>query len=173
MDVDTVRVAVRSRPAFGTELGERSIIELARDGKGLVVDDGGEVKRPFSFDHVFVSPPSQATHALATQQRVVYKTLGRPLVQHVLAGYNTSIFAYGATGTGKSFTMLGELTDPTDDGGGRAGADVVRADADAVDDDGSALGLPILAGVIPRLCFDLFSAVRARRSVVCEMLRRE
>jgi len=149
-----VRVAVRSRPAFGTEVGERSIIQAAADGKGLVINDGADVKRPFSFDHVFTSPPSRATQALAAQQRTVYKTLGRPLVQHVLAGYNTAIFAYGATGTGKSFTMLGELAAGNDEGDGGAGSRVADDDMPS---------LPALAGVIPRLCYDLFSAVRARR----------
>ena len=151
---------MRSRPAFGTEVGERSIIQAAADGKGLVINDGADVKRPFSFDHVFTSPPSRATQALAAQQRAVYKTLGRPLVQHVLAGYNTAIFAYGATGTGKSFTMLGELAAGNDEVGERDGGAAAAAAVLADDDMPS---LPALAGVIPRLCYDLFSAVRARR----------
>ena len=156
-------MAVRSRPAFGTELVEKSIIQVAAEGNGLVVNDGADVKRPFSFDHVFLSPPGRATHALAAQQRLVYHTLGRPLVQHVLAGYNTSIFAYGATGTGKSFTMLGELTTGSNDDRSDGTDGNSSAPQGIVDSATGDFALPVLAGIIPRLCFDLFSAVRARR----------
>lgn len=34
------------------------------------------------------------------------------LVQDVLNGYNGTVFAYGATGAGKTFTMVGNPTDP-------------------------------------------------------------
>ena len=37
-----------------------------------------------------------------------------PLLEEVLLGYNCTVFAYGQTGTGKTFTMEGERTpDPT------------------------------------------------------------
>jgi kinesin family member 11 len=31
-----------------------------------------------------------------------------PLVEEVLAGYNCTVFAYGQTGTGKTYTMIGK-----------------------------------------------------------------
>ena len=37
----------------------------------------------------------------------VYNQAARPLVENVLSGYNATIFAYGQTGTGKTFTMEG------------------------------------------------------------------
>lgn len=36
-----------------------------------------------------------------------------PLLEEVLAGYNCTVFAYGQTGTGKTFTMEGVSNDPT------------------------------------------------------------
>lgn len=36
---------------------------------------------------------------------------GRPIVENCLAGYNSCIFAYGHTGSGKTFTMLGPQAD--------------------------------------------------------------
>lgn len=36
-----------------------------------------------------------------------------PLVEEVLAGYNCTVFAYGQTGTGKTFTMEGTDNDPS------------------------------------------------------------
>ncbi len=38
----------------------------------------------------------------------VYKSIVHPLIKEVLAGYNCTVFAYGQTGTGKTFTMEGE-----------------------------------------------------------------
>jgi Cdc6-like AAA superfamily ATPase len=38
----------------------------------------------------------------------VYKVVVNPLIEEVLAGYNCTVFAYGQTGTGKTFTMEGE-----------------------------------------------------------------
>ena len=34
---------------------------------------------------------------------------GHPIVENFLAGYNSSIFAYGQTGAGKTHTMIGQL----------------------------------------------------------------
>ena len=38
----------------------------------------------------------------------LYDETFRPLVDSVLQGFNGTIFAYGQTGTGKTFTMEGE-----------------------------------------------------------------
>jgi kinesin family member 18/19 len=38
---------------------------------------------------------------------MVYQTTTAPLVKDVLAGYTAAVFAYGATGSGKTHTMLG------------------------------------------------------------------
>ena len=38
-----------------------------------------------------------------------YVVAGHPIVENFLAGYNSSIFAYGQTGAGKTYTMIGQL----------------------------------------------------------------
>lgn len=38
-------------------------------------------------------------------QETLYKTLVKPLVEKVKDGYNCTVFAYGQTGTGKTYTM--------------------------------------------------------------------
>jgi len=43
----------------------------------------------------------------------VYNAVVSPLLEEVLAGYNCTVFAYGQTGTGKTFTMEGISDDPT------------------------------------------------------------
>jgi kinesin family protein 11 len=40
----------------------------------------------------------------------VYMSVVHPIINEVLAGYNCTVFAYGQTGTGKTFTMEGEKT---------------------------------------------------------------
>eukprot|EP00826_Nyctotherus_ovalis_P037458 TRINITY_DN3414_c0_g2_i1.p1 TRINITY_DN3414_c0_g2~~TRINITY_DN3414_c0_g2_i1.p1 ORF type:complete len:1020 (+),score=257.08 TRINITY_DN3414_c0_g2_i1:221-3280(+) len=52
----------------------------------------------FSFDMVMDSGVSQEK---------VYEDVGKSTVEDVLSGYNGTIFAYGQTGTGKSYTMFG------------------------------------------------------------------
>lgn len=54
----------------------------------------------FTFDHVYDQD--------STQQEV-YDQSARPLVLSALQGYNAAIIAYGQTGTGKTYTMEGEL----------------------------------------------------------------
>lgn len=34
--------------------------------------------------------------------------MGAPVVDNCLSGYNSSVFAYGQTGAGKTFTMCGD-----------------------------------------------------------------
>jgi kinesin family protein 3/17 len=57
----------------------------------------------FTFDSVF--GPDSA-------QMDVYNRVARPIVENVLEGYNGTIFAYGQTGTGKTFTMEGNRSVP-------------------------------------------------------------
>lgn len=42
----------------------------------------------------------------------VYGKAVKSLVNNVLEGYNSCVFAYGATGTGKTYTMVGNEKNP-------------------------------------------------------------
>ena len=57
----------------------------------------GDVKS-FQFDAFFDDK---------TTQEEVYDQVARPIIDGVLDGYNGTLFAYGQTGTGKTYTMLG------------------------------------------------------------------
>lgn len=59
-----------------------------------------QIRSTFHFDDVLTS--------FSTQEDVFKATL-QPLVSQVLAGYETTAFAYGQTGTGKTYTMEGDL----------------------------------------------------------------
>ncbi|NXU50050.1 KI18B protein, partial [Turnix velox] len=62
---------------------------------------GKDIK--FAFDRVFGEK--------ATQEEVFEHTT-RHMLDSVLNGYNCSVFAYGATGAGKTYTMLGSEKNP-------------------------------------------------------------
>jgi hypothetical protein len=51
----------------------------------------------FRFDRVFDETASN---------RTIYTEVASPLIAGLLQGYNASIFAYGATGSGKTYTYL-------------------------------------------------------------------
>ncbi|XP_052131368.1 kinesin-II 95 kDa subunit-like [Frankliniella occidentalis] len=57
-----------------------------------------QAARMFTFDSVY---------DWNSKQDDLYENTVRPLVHSVLDGYNGTIFAYGQTGTGKTYTMLG------------------------------------------------------------------
>ncbi|GAA52799.1 kinesin family member 3/17 [Clonorchis sinensis] len=57
-----------------------------------------EPQKQFTFDFVF---------DIQSKQADLYNKVARPIVEKVLEGYNGTIFAYGQTGTGKTFTMEG------------------------------------------------------------------
>lgn len=61
---------------------------------------GSKFGRTFTFDQVYSSH--------ATQEAVYCQTV-QPIVTEVLKGFNCTVFAYGQTGTGKTFTMEGPL----------------------------------------------------------------
>ncbi|XP_011640867.1 kinesin-like protein Klp61F [Pogonomyrmex barbatus] len=102
-----IQVFVRVRPINNNEKIGRSIsvLELPSN-KEVVVHERqqGNHSKKFTFDKVF-GPSSK--------QVDVYNAVVNPLLEEVLAGYNCTVFAYGQTGTGKTFTMEGNSTDPT------------------------------------------------------------
>eukprot|EP00257_Ricinus_communis_P023196 XP_015583116.1 kinesin-like protein KIN-14Q isoform X1 [Ricinus communis] len=95
-----IKVFCRCRPLNAEEVasGDSMAIdfESAKDGE-LTVISNGLPRKTFKFDAVF-SPE-------ADQADVFGDTA--PFATSVLDGYNVCIFAYGQTGTGKTFTMEG------------------------------------------------------------------
>eukprot|EP00062_Callorhinchus_milii_P016476 gi/632967780/ref/XP_007900170.1/ PREDICTED: kinesin-like protein KIF3A isoform X1 [Callorhinchus milii] len=100
---DNVKVVVRCRPMNEKEkhMSYKQAV-LVDEIRGTITvyktDAANEPPKTFTFDTVF-SPESK--------QVDVYNLTARPIVDSVLEGYNGTIFAYGQTGTGKTFTMEG------------------------------------------------------------------
>lgn len=65
---------------------------------------GKRVKdQTFGFDRIFDD---------SAQQADVYEATTKPLLDNVLDGYNATVFAYGATGCGKTHTITGTVQQP-------------------------------------------------------------
>ncbi|VIO92555.1 kinesin-like protein KIF3A, putative [Brugia malayi] len=107
-EVDNVRVVVRCRPLSRIELeqGYQKIVTVESASNSIVVtnpNNDQEPSRIFTFDAVFGEDSNQFN---------VYNIAARHIVNNVLKGYNGTILAYGQTGTGKTFTMLGNKNCP-------------------------------------------------------------
>ncbi|XP_047128856.1 kinesin-like protein KIF11-B isoform X1 [Hydra vulgaris] len=104
-----IQVAVRCRPRNSQEIkaGSADVVDINNQTKEITVrqdmnymDKGNN--KTFSFDKVF-GPKSK--------QIDIYQSMVCPVIDEVLQGYNCTIFAYGQTGTGKTFTMEGDRLD--------------------------------------------------------------
>lgn len=49
---------------------------------------------------------------MSSKQQDIFDYSIRPTVDDILNGYNGTVFAYGQTGAGKSYTMMGNMDDP-------------------------------------------------------------
>ncbi|KAA0175522.1 hypothetical protein FNF27_02932 [Cafeteria roenbergensis] len=106
-----ILVCVRVRPLWERE--GRSTVEVV-DGKVVVCRDPGRAasdvlrkgrsrERQYAFDHAF--GPEVPTARIYAQTTAF-------LLDGVMSGYNATVLAYGATGSGKTFTMLGTTESP-------------------------------------------------------------
>uniref|UniRef100_A0A0E0L281 Kinesin-like protein n=1 Tax=Oryza punctata TaxID=4537 RepID=A0A0E0L281_ORYPU len=95
-----IRVFCRCRPLSTAEIsnGCSSIVEIDPSHETeLHFVPSDKDRKAFKFDHVFGPSDNQET--------VFAESL--PVVRSVMDGFNVCIFAYGQTGTGKTFTMEG------------------------------------------------------------------
>lgn len=107
---ESVKVVVRCRPLNRKEESNGptgGIVEMdLRLGQVILRNPRAPLSEPqktFTFDAVYDSN---------SKQRDLYDESVRPLIDSVLAGFNGTIFAYGQTGTGKTYTMQGAWLDP-------------------------------------------------------------
>lgn len=103
-----IQVVVRLRPMNDREYkyGTVPVISAKTNEKLITVVKGmgrKQVKSSYSFDNVF--------SAFSTQEEVFEETV-KPVIADVMRGYESTVFAYGQTGTGKTHTMEGSLEKP-------------------------------------------------------------
>lgn len=109
-----IMVAMRARPIAERERRKDRDLVRVLDSKVVVVKDPDKESddvlrvnrardRRYAFDHAFGGECSQEE---------VYSHTTRFLIDGVVNGYNATVFAYGATGAGKTYTMLGTPENP-------------------------------------------------------------
>ncbi|RMZ92214.1 hypothetical protein DV736_g518, partial [Chaetothyriales sp. CBS 134916] len=99
---NNIKVVARFRPQNKLELanGGESIVRFTGDDSCAL--SSAETSAPFTFDRVF---------DMESQQSDIFDFSIRSTVEDVMKGYNGTVFAYGQTGAGKSYTMMGEMDD--------------------------------------------------------------
>ncbi|XP_074660095.1 osmotic avoidance abnormal protein 3-like [Tubulanus polymorphus] len=108
MAAEAVKVIVRCRPMNDRErsLNCKTCVKMEASRGQCQIQNPADEKAPpktFTFDGAYFMDST-------TEQ--IYADIGYPLVEGVTEGYNGTIFAYGQTGCGKSFSMQG-IQDPT------------------------------------------------------------
>ncbi|XP_032967469.1 kinesin-like protein KIF1A isoform X17 [Rhinolophus ferrumequinum] len=106
----SVKVAVRVRPFNSRETSRDSKCIIQMSGSTTTIVNPKQPKetpKSFSFDYSYWSHTSPEDINYASQKQV-YRDIGEEMLQHAFEGYNVCIFAYGQTGAGKSYTMMGK-----------------------------------------------------------------
>ncbi|XP_069006991.1 kinesin-like protein KIF1A isoform X2 [Embiotoca jacksoni] len=109
MAAASVKVAVRVRPFNSREIGKDSkcIIQMSGNTTTIINPKQAKDSKSFNFDYSYWSHTSPEDVNFASQMRV-FKDIGEEMLLHAFEGYNVCIFAYGQTGAGKSYTMMGK-----------------------------------------------------------------
>ncbi|XP_050522646.1 kinesin-like protein unc-104 isoform X8 [Daktulosphaira vitifoliae] len=136
--MSSVKVAVRVRPFNNREISRdcKCIIEMAGYTTSItnpkLPPNVKDATKSFNFDYSYWSQnPSDPNFA---SQTMVYRDIGEEMLQHAFEGYNVCIFAYGQTGAGKSYTMMGRQEEEGQE------------------------------GIIPLICKDLFHRIKSTTS---------
>ena len=88
--------------ALTNNLSNKSISYTRKDVKKLLIDSIYAPQK-FNFDKVY---------SINCDSQLIYKEMCKDVVTSALEGYNGSIFMYGQTTSGKTFTMLGSPNNP-------------------------------------------------------------
>ena len=138
---ECVVVAVRKRPLSSKEIAssQTSIIDI--DDNMITLTQPPSARRGHRSKS---RPPKSFTFDIVIdenhEQRALYDEVAYPLVESVIQGYNGTIFAYGQTGCGKTWTMTGPQKDDDDD------------------DDDNEID-PLLQGIVPNSFDHIFESV--------------
>ncbi|XP_022823290.1 kinesin-like protein unc-104 isoform X8 [Spodoptera litura] len=113
--MSSVKVAVRVRPFNSREIARECKCIIEMSGNTTVITNpkappgSKDGAKSFNFDFSYWS--HNPNDPEFSSQVMVYKDIGEEMLQHAFDGYNICIFAYGQTGAGKSYTMMGSGKD--------------------------------------------------------------
>jgi kinesin family protein 1 len=114
--MSSVKVAVRVRPFNKREISKGSNCVISMRGTTTTIRHPKRHSdtKSFNYDYSYWSHDEGDDH-YASQQKV-YDDIGKEMLEHAFEGYNVCIFAYGQTGAGKSYTMMGLPSEKTQQG---------------------------------------------------------
>ncbi len=99
---ESVKVVVRCRPLGNKEMEDQRecIVNVDMNACFIQVYNPQNIKdiKSFTFDH---------TYDWRATQQLIFNQTALPILESIMEGYNGTIFAYGQTGTGKTYTMEG------------------------------------------------------------------
>ena len=98
---NTMLVSVRIRPLNKKELQYSSLKTLQIENDKIKIISSQKQKQKeieFEFDFIFSEEITQ---------KEIYEYTTEKLINKVMEGFNATIFAFGATGSGKTYTMVG------------------------------------------------------------------
>jgi hypothetical protein len=100
-----IQVMVRVRPLIGSEKGQSLAFRKIENTLYELDEISGEVKKDnfFSFQGIYDD---------AYSNEDVFNDLASKIIRQCLIGYNGTLFAYGQTASGKTYTMMGNDKDP-------------------------------------------------------------
>ncbi|KAK1982147.1 kinesin motor domain-containing protein [Colletotrichum cereale] len=98
-----VLVSVRVRPDASGNENTKAEGEWMVDGRKSLVAYRGKEGGDYIYDNVFTTHDDNSR---------VYDCIAKRLVRRVMEGYHGTVFAYGMTGTGKTFSMQGTASSP-------------------------------------------------------------
>ncbi|XP_046673544.1 kinesin-like protein unc-104 isoform X4 [Homalodisca vitripennis] len=136
--MSSVKVAVRVRPFNNREISRESKCIIEMSGYTTTIANPKappgtkDAIKSFNYDYSYWS--HDPTDANFSSQIMVYKDIGEEMLEHSFEGYNVCIFAYGQTGAGKSYTMMGRQEEEGQE------------------------------GIIPQICKDLFKRIQKTTS---------
>ena len=113
----SVQVGVRVRPFNAREKKHESecIISMPGENQTRIKDEKGKEKI-YTFDHSFWSHDGYKTlddgylapiDEKYADQKMIFNTVGKQVLDNAWQGYHCCLFAYGQTGSGKSYSMVG------------------------------------------------------------------
>ena len=147
---ENMKVMVRIRPPLEREIEFgipfRSISEVSSDNKMITIYEYlGTSTNELFRQHEFIQNPSMFQQHRFTFDHIfdqdstqleIYQKAAKPSVKSLLEGYNSTILAYGQTGTGKTYTMEGFTLIPFDE----------------------------KRGLVPRVVEDIFSSINTNKN---------
>mmetsp|Transcript_33302 Transcript_33302/g.62198 ORF Transcript_33302/g.62198 Transcript_33302/m.62198 type:complete len:286 (-) Transcript_33302:2-859(-) len=104
---EAICVGVRLRPFVAYESGQKQCLTIKGNVVCATAEVSGREHKEFAVDEAMDSmDPSSPSYV---SQEKCYMLMAHRMVGHVLQGYNTCLFCYGQTGTGKTTTIMGKV----------------------------------------------------------------